>query len=67
MRANQSWTDSYLSLCPKQLWERACSRRRFNIQLIRRVLYRFREQARSHMGIALRLRDRSSSVDHNGA
>ncbi|RBL70203.1 hypothetical protein C3E98_017750 [Pseudomonas sp. MWU13-2625] len=32
------------------LWERACSRRRLNIQYICRRSYRFREQARSHNG-----------------
>ncbi|THF26774.1 hypothetical protein E5170_25700 [Pseudomonas atacamensis] len=32
----------------KKLWERACSRRRWISQLIRRLIQRFREQARSH-------------------
>ncbi|TDK53121.1 hypothetical protein E1508_19505 [Pseudomonas moraviensis] len=32
----------------KELWERACSRRRWISQLIRRLIQRSREQARSH-------------------
>ncbi|PYB86028.1 hypothetical protein DMX03_16540 [Pseudomonas koreensis] len=30
------------------MWERACSRIRFVIQHLCRLMYRFREQARSH-------------------
>ncbi|PTC16145.1 hypothetical protein C0J26_27885 [Pseudomonas baetica] len=36
------------SLKAHPLWERACSRMRWVIQLIRRLVHRFREQARSH-------------------
>ncbi|TFB44938.1 hypothetical protein E3W21_01065 [Pseudomonas sp. F01002] len=32
------------------LWERACSRRRCNIQHLCWMTHRFREQARSHIG-----------------
>ncbi|PQP03628.1 hypothetical protein C5612_13935 [Pseudomonas frederiksbergensis] len=33
------------------MWERACSRRLFNIQHGSCLIHRFREQARSHRGI----------------
>ncbi len=47
------------------LWERACSRMRFNSQQIRRLTYRFREQARSHIVLCC-LKDQrySSSGTH---
>ncbi|TFB35098.1 hypothetical protein E3W21_27295 [Pseudomonas sp. F01002] len=32
------------------MWERACSRKRSDIQHLRRMLSRLREQARSHKG-----------------
>ena len=35
----------------KNLWERACSRRRRHIQHHHKLIHRFREQARSHMGL----------------
>ncbi|PMU24194.1 hypothetical protein C1X89_12085 [Pseudomonas sp. GP01-A8] len=34
-----------------QLWERACSRRQWLSQHLQRLTHRFREQARSHIGI----------------
>ncbi|PQP00045.1 hypothetical protein C5612_24170 [Pseudomonas frederiksbergensis] len=36
----------------QNLWERACSRKRFNIQRKCRLSVRLREQARSHMDCA---------------
>ncbi|AUG06520.1 hypothetical protein CXQ82_07925 [Pseudomonas sp. S09G 359] len=39
---------SLLKRAPLNRWERACSRRRGHIQHTFRLLYRFREQARSH-------------------
>ncbi|RBC02774.1 hypothetical protein C3E97_008435 [Pseudomonas sp. MWU12-2115] len=35
------------------MWERACSRMRFNIQHHRKLIHRFREQARSHIRISV--------------
>ncbi|OWQ40054.1 hypothetical protein CDH05_18735 [Pseudomonas lactis] len=35
------------------MWERACSRRQCVGQNIQRLTHRFREQARTHFGIAL--------------
>ncbi|MGF6519050.1 hypothetical protein QF018_000113 [Pseudomonas laurylsulfatiphila] len=46
--------DQYRSVKVWNLWERACSRRRFYIQRKCRLSVRLREQARSHMG-AIRL------------
>ncbi len=37
---------------PIPLWERACSRRRRHSQHHSKLIHRFREQARSHMGLA---------------
>ena len=37
----------------QNLWERACSRKRFNIQHGCRLTHRFREQARSHKDVVL--------------
>ncbi|PQP01312.1 hypothetical protein C5612_20680 [Pseudomonas frederiksbergensis] len=33
------------------MWERACSRKRLNIQHLCCLTHRFREQARSHIGL----------------
>ncbi|PTC21090.1 hypothetical protein C0J26_00310 [Pseudomonas baetica] len=41
--------------CPKQMWERACSRKRWISQHCCRLTLRFREQARSHRGYCVRL------------
>ncbi|TSD79628.1 hypothetical protein FFI16_025415 [Pseudomonas sp. KBS0710] len=35
------------------MWERACSRRRCVSQQVYRLIRRFREQARSHIGFAV--------------
>ncbi|KAB0507071.1 hypothetical protein F7R14_04165 [Pseudomonas lini] len=36
-----------------QMWERACSRKRLNIQHFCWLILRFREQARSHIGLCV--------------
>ncbi|KAE9643754.1 hypothetical protein EJA71_15470 [Pseudomonas sp. PB106] len=38
----------HISVGANRMWERACSRRRTDIQQQCRLLLRFREQARSH-------------------
>ncbi|AUM68392.1 hypothetical protein C0J56_05465 [Pseudomonas fluorescens] len=37
-------------MTPSPLWERACSRKRYNIQHLCWLTFRLREQARSHSG-----------------
>ncbi|MCE6976303.1 hypothetical protein EI534_02435 [Pseudomonas frederiksbergensis] len=49
------------------LWERACSRRRFNIQQICRLLHRLREQARSRRGLCCQLLIRRTASTSQGA
>ncbi|TMU69395.1 hypothetical protein FGA82_30510 [Pseudomonas fluorescens] len=54
---SEIWLFRFFLLSPpscalhKSLWERACSRRRRHIQNLHRLAQRFREQARSHMGM----------------